>query len=110
MADTLETKPTETVKEPVIETPPVEKPLTLEELQTKLAIAEQHAKNKEEEAARHFKKIQSFEQAEQAKKDAELSELDKEKKARAKLEEENKKLKVDSLKTSIAAKLGLPNR
>ncbi len=109
MVDTIETKPTETVKE--VETKveqPVEKPLTLEELQAKLAQAEQHAKNKEEEAARHFKKIQSFEQAEQAKKDAELSELDKEKKARAQLEAENKKLKVDSLKTSIAAKLGLP--
>ncbi len=104
-----EVKPTETVKEPVIEpkAEPAKEP-TLDELKTKLAEAEQHAKNKEEEAARHFKKLQTFEQAEQAKKDAELSELDKEKKARVALEAENKKIKLDLLKQSTASKLGLP--
>ena len=109
MVDTIETKPTETVKEPVIE-PKVEpaKEPTLEELKTKLAEAERHAANKTEEAERHFKKLQSFEQAEQAKKDAELSELDKEKKARAQLEAENKQIKLDLLKQSTASKLGLP--
>ena len=99
---------TETVKEPVIEkVDPVKEP-TLEELKLELAQAKQHATNKEEEAARHFKKIQSFEQAEQAKKDAELSELDKEKKARVALEAENKKIKLDLLKRDTATKVGLP--
>jgi hypothetical protein len=110
MADTLETKPTETVKEPEVKIEKVEpvKEPTLDELKTELEQAKQHAKNKEEEAARHFKKLQTFEQAEQAKKDAELSELDKEKKARVALEAENKKIKLDLLKQSTASKLGLP--
>jgi predicted RNase H-like HicB family nuclease len=109
MADTLEPKPTETVTETKVETKvdPVKEP-TLEELKAELEKAKQHAANKEEEAARHFKKLQTFEQAEQAKKDAELSELDKEKKARAALEAENKKIKLDLLKQSTASKLGLP--
>jgi len=99
---------TETVKEPVIEkVDPVKEP-TLEELKLELAQAKQHATNKEEEAARHFKKLQTFEQAEQAKKDAELSELDKEKKARVALEAENKKIKLDLLKRDTATKVGLP--
>jgi predicted RNase H-like HicB family nuclease len=110
MTENTETKTTETVKEPEVKIEKVEpvKEPTLEELKEKLAEATQHAKNKEEEAARHFKKIQSFEQAEQAKKDAELSELDKEKKARAALEAENKTLKINQLKQSTASKLGLP--
>ena len=105
-----ETKPTETVKEPEVKIEKVEpvKEPTLDELKAELEQAKQHAKNKEEEAARHFKKIQTFEQAEQAKKDAELSELDKEKKARAALEAENKTLKINQLKQSTASKLGLP--
>jgi hypothetical protein len=109
MTENTETKPTETVKETEKQEvkEPVKEP-TLEELKLELAQAKQHATNKEEEAARHFKKIQSFEQAEQAKKDAELSELDKEKKARVALEAENKKIKLDLLKQSTASKLGLP--
>jgi len=101
--------PTPTVEpviQPVVTQP--EKPMTLEELKAENERLLLHAKNKEEEAARHFKKIQSFEQAEQAKKDAELSELDKEKKARVALEAENKTLKINQLKQSTASKLGLP--
>ena len=110
MTENTETKPTETVKEPEVKIEKVEpvKEPTLEELKEKLAEATQHAKNKEEEAARHFKKLQSFEKAEQDKKDAELSELDKEKRARVALEAENKKIKLDLLKQSTASKLGLP--
>jgi hypothetical protein len=109
MTENTETKPTETVKETEKQEvkEPVKEP-TLEELKLELAQAKQHATNKEEEAARHFKKIQSFEQAEQAKKDAELSELDKEKKARVALEAENKKIKLDLLKRDTATKVGLP--
>ena len=95
------------VVEPKIEKP-AEKPLTLEELKAENERLTRHAANKEQEAERLHKKVEAYDKKEQDKLDAELSELDKEKKARAKLEEENKKLKVDSLKTSIAAKLGLP--
>ena len=113
MADTLEPKPTEIVTEPKVDpkvdpkVEPVKEP-TLEELKAKLAEAERHANNKTEEAERVHKKLEAFEKAEQAKKDAELSELDREKKARADLEVENKRLKTESLKQSIATKLGLP--
>ena len=93
---------------PVVETPPVEKPLTLEELQVKLAKAELHAANKEEEAKRHFAKLQKFEEAEQKTKEAQMSEIEKANAKTAQLEAENKRLKTESLKTSIAAKLGLP--
>ena len=111
MADTIETKTTETVKEPEVKIEKVEpvKELTLDELKAELEQAKQHAKNKEEEAARHFKKIQTFEQAEQDKKDAELSELQKEQKRAATLEAENKKIKLDLLKQQTASKLGLPD-
>ncbi|MFA5151989.1 MAG: hypothetical protein WC554_05465 [Clostridia bacterium] len=96
----------EPVIKPVVTQP--EKPMTLEELKAENERLLLHAKNKEEEAARHFKKIQSFEQAEQAKKDAELSELDKEKKAREKAESDYKKIKLDLLKRDAATKVGLP--
>jgi len=106
----METEQTAPVTDaPVIEpkVDPAKEP-TLEELKAENARLTQHAANKEQEAARHFKKLESFEQAEQAKKDAELSELDKEKKARVALEAENKKIKLDLLKQSTASKLGLP--
>jgi predicted nucleic acid-binding Zn-ribbon protein len=97
------------VVEPKVEVvPPVEKPLTLDELKAENERLARHAKNKEEEAARNFKKLEAFEKAEQAKKDAELSDLEKEKKRVAELAEENKQLKTNSLKQSIANKLGLP--
>ncbi len=92
---------------PVAKVEPAKEP-TLEELKAENARLAQHASNKEQEAERHFKKLQTFEKAEQDKKDAELSELDKEKKARAALEAENKKIKLDLVKQSTASKLGLP--
>ena len=46
---------------------------TIEELQKKLAEAEQRAANKAEEAARHYKKVEAFEKAEKERADKELS-------------------------------------
>lgn len=92
---------------PVVKVEPV-KELSLEEIKAELERVKQHAANKEEEAARHFKKLEAFEKAEQAKKDAELSELEREKKQRAELEAELKKTKTDLLKQQTASKLGLP--
>ena len=105
--DTTEQTTTETVKEVEVKAEPV-KELTLEEIKLKLADAERHAANKEEEAKRHFAKLQKFEEAEEKKRLDQLSELEKEKEARLKVEQENKRLKTESLKQSIATKLGLP--
>lgn len=106
MAEQTEQTQTETVKE-VVKVEPV-KELSLDEIKAELERVKQHAANKEQEAERHFKKLQSFEKAEQDKKDAELSELEKEKKHAATLEAENKKIKLDLLKQQTASKLGLP--
>jgi hypothetical protein len=95
------------VTPPVI-APVVPEPETIESLKLKLEAEKQHALNKEEEAARHFKKLQAFEKTEQDKKDAELSELQKEQKRTAELEKENKELKTNQIKLSIATKIGLP--
>jgi len=104
-----EVKPTETVKEEKPVEKVVEQPaMTLEELRAENARLAQHALNKEEEAKRHFAKLQAFEKKEQDKKDAELSDLQKEQKRAADLERENKELKTNQLKLSIAAKIGIP--
>jgi tRNA G37 N-methylase Trm5 len=111
--------------EPTIETPPVtgtvipaptvdpvvtqpEKPKTLEELQAENERLSRHAQNKAEEADRLHKKIEAYDKKEQEKLDAEKSELQKEKEARERLEAENKALKLNQLKTSIASKVGIP--
>jgi len=110
--ETTEIKQTETVKEPVIETKiekvePVKEP-TIDEIKTKLAEAEQHAKNKEQEAARHFEKLKKFEEAEQKAKEAQMTEIEKATKKALELENEVKRLKTDNLKITTAQKLGLP--
>lgn len=46
---------------------------TIEELQKKLAEAEQRAANKADEAARHFKKVESFEKEEKKRAEAQLT-------------------------------------
>lgn len=106
----METEQTAPVTDAIVPEPKKEpvKEQTQEELKLELERVRQHAANKEQEAERHFKKLQAFEKAEQDKKDAELSELEKEKKARAQLEAENKQIKLDLLKQQTASKLGLP--
>ncbi len=95
--------------EPVVENPVEQEPETIESLKAKLAESERKAKNKEEEAARHFNKLQKFEADEKKRQEAELSELEKANKKAAELEAENKKLRTDSLKIQIAAKIGIPD-
>lgn len=101
--ETTETKPE--VKEPE-KKEPVKEP-TLDELKAENERLKQHALNKEEEAARHFKKLEAFEKAEKDKKDAELSDLEREKKRAGELEAENKKIKLDLIKQQTATKLGI---
>lgn len=64
-------------KKEVTENKPAEKAVNLEELQKKIDELERHAKNKEEEAARHAKKVESFEKAEKERKEAEMTEMEK---------------------------------
>ena len=107
MADELNAPVTDAAPEPEV-TPVEQEPETLEAVKAKLAAAEQKARNKEEEAARVHNKLLKFEAEEKKRQDAELSELDKANKKAAELEAENKKLRTDSLKAQIAAKVGLP--
>lgn len=93
--------------EPVV-TPAVQEPETVESLKAKLAEAERKAQNKTEEAERHYKKLSKFEEEEKKRQEAAMSDLEKAQKKAADLEAENKRLKVDTLKQSVAAKLGLP--
>jgi myosin heavy subunit len=95
------------VLEPKVEKP-ADKPLTLDELKAENERLARHAANKEEEADRLHKKVEAYDKKEQDKLDAEKSELQKEKERVASLETENKRLKTESLKQSIATKLGLP--
>lgn len=96
-----------TVTEPVV-TPVVQEPETIESLKAKLEEAERKAKNKTEEAERHFKKLSKFEEEEKKRQEAAMSDLEKAQKKSADLEAENHRLKVDTLKQSVAAKVGLP--
>ena len=95
------------VTEPVV-TPEAQEPETIESLKAKLAEADRKAQNKTEEAERHYKKLSKFEEEEKKRQEAAMSDLEKAQKKAADLEAENKRLKVDTLKQSVAAKLGLP--
>lgn len=107
MAEELEK--TETVEEVKPEEKVAEAtPETVESLKAKLEEAERKAKNKTEEAERHYKKLSKFEEEEKKRQEAAMSDLEKAQKKAAELEAENHRLKVDTLKQSVAAKLGLP--
>jgi hypothetical protein len=95
------------VTEPVV-TPEAQEPETIESLKAKLAEADRKAQNKTEEAERHYKKLSKFEEEEKKRQEAAMSDLEKAQKKAADLEAENHRLKVDSLKQSVAAKIGLP--
>ena len=104
----------EDVKAPVTDakepekTPVEQEPETLDALKAKLVEAERKAANKAEEAERHFKKLAKFEEEEKKRQEAELSELERANKKTAELESELKRLKTESLKREIAAKVGVP--
>ena len=82
---------------------------TVEELKARLEEAERRAKNKADEADRHFKKLAKFEQEEAKRKEAEMTELERANKHAQELEAKVRQLEISRLQHDIAAKVGLPS-
>ena len=103
-----ELKAPETGTEAQAETQVIDKTETVEELKARLEEAERRAKNKADEADRHFKKLAKFEQEEAKRKEAEMTEIERANKRQQELENEVRQLKISKLQHDIAAKVGLP--
>lgn len=104
-----ELKAPETGTEAQAETQVIDKTETVEELKARLEEAERRAKNKADEADRHFKKLAKFEQEEAKRKEAEMTEIERANKRQQELENEVRQLKISKLQHDIAAKVGLPS-
>lgn len=102
-------KETEMVSITETETQVIDKAETVEELKARLDEAERRAKNKADEAERHFKKLAKFEQEEAKRKEAEMTELELANKRSQELEAKVRQLEISRLQHDIAAKVGLPN-
>ena len=72
--------------------------------------AELKAKNKTDEAERHFKKLAKFEQEEAKRKEAEMTEIERANKHAQELESKVKQLEINKLQYDVAAKVGLDSR
>ena len=105
-----ELKATETVTEVQTDTQVIDKAETVEELKARLEEAERRAKNKADEAERHFKKLAKFEQEEAKRKEAEMSELERANKHAQELEAKVRQLEISKLQHDIAAEVGLDSR
>jgi dsDNA-specific endonuclease/ATPase MutS2 len=92
-----------------VETQVIDKTETVEELRARLEEAERRAKNKADEADRHFKKLAKFEQEEAKRKEAEMSELERANKHAQELEAQVKALQFKTLQQEIAGRIGLPS-
>lgn len=101
-------KETEMVSITETETQVIDKAETVEELKARLDEAERRAKNKADEAERHFKKLAKFEQEEAKRKEAEMTELELANKRSQELEAKVRQLEISRLQHDIAAKVGLP--
>jgi hypothetical protein len=104
---------TETVTEEVVETTTTTAPQapaskTLDELQAENARMAKALKDANRESADRRKKLDDFEKAEQARKDAELSEFDKLKKEADTLRAQAASATRQVLQRDIAAEVGLP--
>lgn len=91
------------------ETQVSDKAETVEELKARLDEAERRAKNKADEAERHFKKLAKFEQEEAKRREAEMTELELANKRSQELEAKVRQLEISRLQHDIAAKVGLPS-
>ena len=97
------TETTETVEQPqTTET------LTAEELHKALAEAQRSLKNKSEEATRVHAKLQRFEAAEEERRKAELSEIERLKLDLEQAQTKARQAELSALKREIADKTGLP--
>ena len=103
-----ELKAPETGTEAQAETQVIDKTETVEELKARLDEAERRAKNKADEADRHFKKLAKFEQEEAKRKEAEMTEIERANKHAQELEAKVRQLEISKLQHDIAAKVGLP--
>ena len=103
-----ELKAPETGTEAQAETQVIDKTETVEELKARLDEAERRAKNKADEADRHFKKLAKFEQEEAKRKEAEMTEIELANKRAQELEVKVRQLEISRLQHDIAAKVGLP--
>ena len=95
--------------ETTTETQVIDKTETVEELKARLDEAERRAKNKTDEAERHFKKLAKFEQEEAKRKEAEMTEIERANKHAQELEAKVRQLEISKLQHDIAAKVGLPS-
>lgn len=102
-------KETEMVSITETETQVIDKAETVEELKARLDEAERRAKNKADEAERHFKKLAKFEQEEAKRKEAEMTEIELANKRSQELEAKVRQLEISRLQHDIAAKVGLPS-
>ena len=103
-----ESKAPETGTEQQAETQVIDKAETVEELKARLEEAERRAKNKAEEAERHFRKLTKLEQEEAKRKEAEMTEIELANKRAQELEAKVRQLEISRLQHDIAAKVGLP--
>jgi len=103
-----ESKAPETGTEQQAETQVIDKTETVEELKARLEEAERRAKNKAEEAERHFRKLTKLEQEEAKRKEAEMTEIELANKRAQELEAKVRQLEISRLQHDIAAKVGLP--
>jgi uncharacterized protein (DUF885 family) len=108
MPDELQT---ETVTEPITETvaePTSAMPETGKSVEAQIADMQAALKKANSEAAKYRKQVEAIEQADRARKDAELSEMEKLKQQLADASEKARKLEIESLQRQAAEKAGLP--
>jgi septal ring factor EnvC (AmiA/AmiB activator) len=104
----------ETVTEEVVETTTTTEPQTsttgktLDEMAAEVARMEKALKEANKEAASRRKKLDDFEKAEQARKDAELSEVERLKKEAETYKAQAAEAQRSVLQRDIAAEVGLP--
>jgi hypothetical protein len=107
MADEI-TEMVEEAGEPQIVDTPKEAERTIDELKAELDKLQRTVKNREEEAARVHAKLEKFEKEEQARKEAEMTEMEKIKLQAESAEKQLADVRKSLLKREVAAKVELP--
>jgi hypothetical protein len=107
MADEI-TEMVEEAGEPQIVDTPKEAERTIDELKAELDKLQRTVKNREEEAARVHAKLEKFEKEEQARKEAEMTEMEKIKLQAESAEKQLAEARKSLLKREVAAKVELP--
>lgn len=108
MSDNTGEMPTPASSEMPPATTEPEKPNTLESLQAEMGEIRAALKKANNEAAKYRKAAEEALAEKKLKEDAELSEIDKLRRQLADTEAQAKALRLDGLKTKVAAEIGLP--